>query len=429
MKKLLGVLMSLSLILSCIINIHPAHAAETVTGTLVDAKGTLIKNASVNFYEGKGYEKHIEHAMTNEKGEFQINPLTNGKIYTINIYPPYGENPYVVTKITITYNGADSLKKLILNTANFTGKVVDSAGKPLKDGYVSLRNESDQVNLSSQITNGTFKFGGLIEGKTYQIQASPFDDPNSVPSKETSFTYNKTSSNNFIIKLSKVEIKGIVIDPAGKGKPYVSVHIFDENHREFQSTSTDSKGAYRFGNLTPGKTYTINTWVSPDETYVSSTSKTIQYQGKLLTIPSLQLRKPQMTGKAVDSQGKSYTNGRVILTDLSSPGLTEESELSMKGTYQLAGLIKGHKYQIKVETYQDNKNFPTAPIEFVYSGKNPNITLKLTKPQILVKITDASGKAMSANSMYINFYEGSKYLKYYELDNKGEWSNLYNKNV
>jgi len=143
-----------------------ASAGATITGSVVDDSGRPVPGASVRASaEARGGRSM--RANTNEKGEFELAALEDGKSYTLRVTArgKIGTQQKGVTA------GTASVRLTVRAGVSASGTVADASGQPLKNSFVYFKpvGRSDLSNVQSRTNgDGAFTVSGMDEGVTYE---------------------------------------------------------------------------------------------------------------------------------------------------------------------------------------------------------------------------------------------------------------------
>ena len=147
------------------VNLTLKSAGESLRGTVVDADGTPVSGAWVNC-SGNGQPGGIRQVVTDDKGQFVLEPLSKGAIY-LNA-GKYDEKSS--REVNARAQVPCEPVRLVLPVADgvVRGRVVDGDGTPVVGAKVS-GNLKNRKTVSDK--NGNFQITGLMSG-WFEIEAT-----------------------------------------------------------------------------------------------------------------------------------------------------------------------------------------------------------------------------------------------------------------
>ena len=136
----------------------------TISGSVVDEAGGVMKSAFVSAQPQAGGRGRS--ARVGDDGTFELTGLSPGGTYRVLVQAP--GRP--LAKVEDVAPGASGVRIVLPKGHEASGRVVDEAGQPVKQGQLQFSHQNGEQSQSATTgDDGTFKVTGLAEG-TYEVQ-------------------------------------------------------------------------------------------------------------------------------------------------------------------------------------------------------------------------------------------------------------------
>lgn len=142
-----------------------ASKGVTITGSVADETGAAIKNAQVSATPKSGGKSR--NAASKEDGTFELTGLVAGQSYKL-VARVQGRP---AGKLDDVAAGANAQRILLAKGLEVSGKVLDEAGAPVKQGQLQFKigNDPDQRAWTQTDAEGAFKVTGLLDA-VYEVE-------------------------------------------------------------------------------------------------------------------------------------------------------------------------------------------------------------------------------------------------------------------
>ena len=144
-----------------------------VTGRVVDDRGKAVSGATVDYHLLSGSLCQWRPARTTDNGRFALGGVPPGE-YALSV-ERQGMPRMVLTKVKVA--PGETLENVVLTLpgsqaeGTLTGKVLDSAGRPVAGGFVRAQGPRQAQTSVRTNKNGKYTITGLIEG-IYRVNVS-----------------------------------------------------------------------------------------------------------------------------------------------------------------------------------------------------------------------------------------------------------------
>jgi len=210
----------------------------------VKAGDTDVAGANVFVFNDK--KQFVGHTVSDGSGQYKLGGLKAGTYY-LQAIPQNDINGFTQTGlIEVTVNASTQLIDLNLDSVDLTGTVTGPGNETITKGWVQLYFEG-KVIASAKIDNGTFKFGNLEVGKTYEVKADGSDTPfyaSDVKSVVVSDTVDLQLTTN-------ASIVGKIINGSDVVEGY-EVYLYNAAKEAIGAVRTNAFGEYSFSGLEAG---------------------------------------------------------------------------------------------------------------------------------------------------------------------------------
>ena len=147
------------------------ESALDLTLTNVQVTGTLTKNDASNvdvivYDENKNFVTSVKTSAET----YNLGGLLSGNYY-IQAVPNASASDTSSEMIEFEYSSSEMTQDITLGTSDVSGTVKLPNGDVQQNGWVKLFKDGLVIATSQVHTDGSFKFGNLEEGVTYQVQA------------------------------------------------------------------------------------------------------------------------------------------------------------------------------------------------------------------------------------------------------------------
>ncbi|MBL0389223.1 S-layer homology domain-containing protein [Tumebacillus sp. ITR2] len=238
----------------------------------------------------------------------------------------------------VLLNGAHTGKTFQGAAPQLIGHITLSDGSPVGAGkkviLYHLVAQDYPREISFTDANGDYAVSGLVDGGMYVLYLDIDTESTEIPPHEVDFFYH---TGDPLPKLSYAapQVVGRLTMPDGSPVRGHSISLFSSD-QAFQ-TQTDSNGYYRFAYLTQSQTYTIEVDAYDDPStrpYVAPPATDFTYTGTPVSIPTLSMQVPNLTGSILDVNGTPLESAVVFLRTQSGDIRARYLALS-GGTYKL----------------------------------------------------------------------------------------------
>jgi protocatechuate 3,4-dioxygenase beta subunit len=359
----------------------------TISGKVTNSSAKPIAGACVSAVasgtsQGPG-------TSTDANGNYTLNGLGTGT-YTVE-FDACGAGNYAVQTITgvkVTAGKATTLNATLVPGGILTGKVSDSAGKPIAGACLTITVEGQTGTIKTDST-GTYTLTDVPPG-TYTLSFSGCTAGNYVSKTiaGVSVASGKTTTENVSLA-SAGTITGKVTNSAGTALPGVCVSFTGPASH---STTTNSSGVYTAPGLPPG-TYTLTFKGCTAGTYLTKTITGVAVSASKTTTENVVLVAPgTITGKVASSTGTKLSGACVSATGPQSASATTNSS----GVYSLTGLAAGSYTLTITGCTAGNYVSETITGVAVTAGKTTTKNASLTAAGTIAgKVTNAAGTALA----------------------------------
>lgn len=335
-----------------------------ISGRVLDEEGEPLQNIMVQILRSqnmRGRKQMIPTGggQTNDRGEFRIANLPPGQVI-LSISPPrFGNGPtgstneksttaYVQTyypgatevaqaaKIDVTagaeLSGFD-LKLLKGRVSRIRGKVLDSAGQPMKNYFVQVMPKESGFFMGFMMNNfvrqpdGSFELGGIQPGSyTLMVQGQmiPGAGPGPALNYREPLEVGTENIDNLIIRVpppikleGQISVKGD--PPANFDKQSIRIQLSDESGRSFgpmaQQTIKED-GSFVLENVMPGK-YRISAFGGGEGVYLDS----VVYGNQEVTGKDVEIADAAPV-KVIFAVGGGSVTGSVMQNGTPAPGVS-----------------------------------------------------------------------------------------------------------
>lgn len=259
-------------------NCDQPQQTSYLEGRVLDSNGQPLPYASVNT-EGVDYTG-ASRTVTNPDGSFRV-PVKSSA--TAKVWASF----FVVTSATQNVTTAATGQTLNIGTITLdadtsefciiTGRLVDNAGQPLANMYLSQRDAANKtVDHQSSNTLGVFRFFGLT-GAAYTITTNYYADSSNTPVTipvTCPGTPATVDLGDIKLDIGGAYIVGRVVD--GTGAPVAGVMVYAKGSSgssggQNREQPTDATGRFRL-NIRPATTVDITFYYNQKSKQISATS-------------------------------------------------------------------------------------------------------------------------------------------------------------
>jgi hypothetical protein len=315
--------------------------ASAIVGRAID-RATLVPvpNARIDAIAVDQMGK--KSAQTQEDGTFRIEGLAPGKYRLEGMAPGlsgYARAPLVV-------GVADTSQEVVVELERspaVNARVLESDTRaPCHGGEVTLHDKRvGEYAIGTIEADGAVHFMAVLPG-TYAVEVAC--DDHAAKSKYPAVTVGKTELAQIVWEVDRgSEVRGFVVDAAGKPVQNASVRAEPEDGQSRPSSQTDVKGAFALLGLSSGK-YTIT---ASRESAGAEVQEHVEVDGhRPATDVRLELGKGgKLTGTVTDADGKPAVGVTVALTGPTYARVETHDD----GTYAATGLLGGN-YRVTVSS-------------------------------------------------------------------------------
>jgi hypothetical protein len=221
-----------------------------------------------------------------------------------------------------------------LHFEGMAGQVLDADEKPVSEGFVVARLESDRtIAAHAPIAgSGWFAFHGLTEGNFHLSYK-----PGSIYGWEHAVEGGRSIRGGTTDVLLRVgagdAIEGVVFDPLGA--PAAQIYVRAELGPARTGGYTDAGGRYRIEKLEPGSIYRLTVWATgfvPDSREVPAGAKDVRFT----LDPGL-----EATGRILDRDGKPKSVAQLLVQMADGRRIRSYPAIDKTGRFHLRGLPEG----------------------------------------------------------------------------------------
>ena len=210
----------------------------------VKADDANIVGANIFVFNDK--KQFVGHTVSDDLGQYKLGGLNAGTYY-LQAIPQNDITGFTQTGlIEVTVNASTQLIDLNLDSVDLIGTVTGPSNETITKGWVQLYFE-DKVIASAKIDNGTFKFGNLEVGKTYEVKADGSDTPFYASDMKS-----VVASESVVLQLTtNASIVGNIIDGSDVVEGY-EVYLYNASKEAIAAVRTNAFGEYSFSGLEAG---------------------------------------------------------------------------------------------------------------------------------------------------------------------------------
>jgi uncharacterized protein (TIGR03437 family) len=228
----------------------PEPNTYVIKGKVSESKG-LLNNPRI---ELSGSRTAVTTMDSN--GNYSFGNLAEGGDYTVTVtYPPFHFDPPSQTFNNLGADVSNADFTATFQALTISGRITDITGAAIEGVNVFLSGSPPSMQTRTD-ANGFYIFNNLLAGRTYWVTPYGFTPYDKFTPQKISFqaiTENKTA--NFSGTRSNLPIAGKVVGANGFGIANVTVSLSGGGIERTATTSAD--GAYSFGDLPSGFTYTV----------------------------------------------------------------------------------------------------------------------------------------------------------------------------
>jgi hypothetical protein len=387
--------------------------ASNFTGQVVEEDGTPVVNAEIQIEDVNGYNGY--YLYTTETGHFSKKLPDGDYQITLVDSQPFEMLFSIRDGQLLLANEPKESLLLTLLPVSVTGKVVESDGTPITDGYVGLTRVTNEDylywNLKIQ-ENGEFQV--RIPDGTYEIDNVQTDGTMTTIGQSLELSngvlkVDGVEKATLTITVPPVTVEGIVYDTEGNPllneSPFISLKEDTNGPAKYFHTSGNEDGTFKL-RLADGQYIINNVQVNGNMTLMnvkfSVVGGKLFLNGQAKDLLELHLPKPNFKGQLLDENGQPliYANVRILSTttfNMVSATTNQDGlfELSLTdGPYQVMNV------NINGQSVSQNLNFVmTSGKLFVDGVEKEQLTIKLLPVSVTGTIVDSDGKAVTNGSV------------------------------
>ncbi len=225
-------------------------------------EGVVVRvgNSSVYYRQSEREdEETAARRKTDSEGRFSLKTVPVGSV-SFSVYSEKGDRPLFTKNVTIRKDQENDIVLTMPEIVSFSGRVIDSEGKPIALTWVSLTSQENNQNIYSPKTdgNGNFEIKDIVPGK-YHVRTEKdgyaiFADVVNIGSD---------SKTPRVITLSKgLDIGGVALEADGKPAVNVELTLVGDNDSRMaggpmsytnKKLEISSDGKFGAKGLNPGK--------------------------------------------------------------------------------------------------------------------------------------------------------------------------------
>lgn len=373
----------------------------SVTGSVTDANGVPIANASVLIASSPTTSTNAQEAKTDAGGNYTFATVPVGTAYVVRAYATsFLSATSALFPVNAGSNTAPALKLGI--AASVAGTITDAGGNALAGVSVAIVSAATPTGsaVATLTTNaaGQYLFGSVPLG-AYIVRASK---TGYFSAASAAFTANAGSNTAPTLKLTAIvygSVTGTITDTNGNPIAGASVSVIPSSSGAASTAEvkTDASGNYTLPKVQAG-TYAVR---ASAPGYLGGTSPTFVVQQGANVAPTLMLTQAAtVAGTITDANGKPIAGASVYLVPPTGTTATVAGvKTDASGNYVLNNVPAG---SYTVRAYATGYLSATSAAFSVVPGSNAAPTLALTQAATLTgTVTDANGKAIAGASVYV----------------------------
>jgi len=224
-------------------NYQTTPSTYTISGTVTDASGTALADASLTVTDSTGTQ--VASTTTASDGSYSVN-VTGSDDYTVEV----SASGYTSASKTQTVSSATTMDfSLEQASYSFSATVEDSSGSAIDGATVELLDSSDNVVSSgTTASDGTISLSAPSGSYDVQVSASGYDSATGTADLSTS-----GDSGTFQLAQSTFTVNGTVTDSSDNALENASVTLLDSSGNTVKEASTASDGTYSISGVKSGK--------------------------------------------------------------------------------------------------------------------------------------------------------------------------------
>jgi uncharacterized protein (TIGR03437 family) len=228
----------------------PEPNTYVIKGKVSDSKGILF-NPKIELSGSRTAVTTIDF-----NGNYSFGNLVEGGGYTVTVtHPAFNFDPPSQTFNNLGADVSNADFTAIFQPLTISGQVTDETGEGIGGARVSLAGSPPAMNTRTD-ANGFYIFNGLVCGRTYSVMPYGINPSDKFTPSSTVFqAISESKTANFKGTRGGIPLVGNVIGADGLGVGNVTVSLSGGGIN--RTATTTANGAYSFGQLPGGFTYTL----------------------------------------------------------------------------------------------------------------------------------------------------------------------------
>lgn len=376
-----------------------------LAGVVRFSDGSPVAGAQLNLLEGNqnprggmGMPGMTNSTVTAENGAFTFRGLGRGQ-YRIQVTPPWGAGGVNVRPFQSEplEAGRADVELTARRGLVIAGRVVDGENQPVVGTNVQCNGQAaggQHVNRWTQTdADGRFELNGLDDG-SYTVNAGQAWGGGSDYRPVVLTEVAPGTTDLRITLLPGLAISGVLLDEQGDpvaNRMLLARATDPQRDGNWHQTTTDAKGAFRFGGLSDGD-YAITS----QQGWGGNQGTGVVEGGSKIAAGSTNLRLVfgkgvTITGRVVAADGSPVTSGGVNAYQPQGGNHNSSAQLDQNGEFEISGLADGVTYHLNVWA----QGFQQRQMEGVEAGAT-GVEIVLERGlQVTGRVLDADGDPLA----------------------------------
>ncbi|MCF6409864.1 carboxypeptidase regulatory-like domain-containing protein [Pseudalkalibacillus salsuginis] len=339
---------------------------EPNPGSISGAVTPIVDNTIINLFTSDSVL--VSSTVATQSGEFIFPNLAPGSYVISAAAPNFAAD--VVGAAVISNQTTEVTLSLIPDPSMISGQVSGTDGQPIGNAIIRVIDLNENViRTGATEANGRYSIGNLPPGSFQVVVSAP-----NTGSQMTGVTLTPGSSQSldFVLTFDPGSAIGEIFNPNGDPISGVTVILRDEHGGFIASVLSNSFGAYKFEDLSPGSYNIVATAPNFSTETIGVIIQSNQVSSANITLTNVV---GDISGRVVDENGQPITGSNIQLKLLNEVSFLLQTAVAQSdGTFRFDDLAPG-RYLINAS--KEGFAAKTVSVD-VTAGSTTNVTVSLS---------------------------------------------------